>query len=179
VVLNDEAGFRLQAEYLYKLGHRSIAFVAVTPRNFVAQTCLNAFRSALSERGVELDEARVLGCDFEGEMSEPVAEQIMAMSPRPTAVATASLLVACHLVQTLTNRGVSVPGEISVIGYHDSPAALWPPPGLSTVRMPSRVQGRCSVMRLLEMIEGMPHTREVIGDAPEIVERGTCRAVPG
>ncbi len=177
VILDDEAGFRTQAEYLVELGHRSVVFVAVQPRNFVANLCLGAFRTGLSKRGVELPESRVLGCDFEGAATEVVAEQLYALVPKPTAVATASVLVASRLVQCLKNKGISVPGELSVIGYHDSPAALWPPPGVTTVRMPSREQGRRGVMRLLQLIDGQKPGREVLAASPEIVERGTCSAV--
>lgn len=171
VSLDDQAGFAAQAEYLADLGHRSIAFVAVRPQSYTARLCEGYFR----ERWAELreDVPRTVQCDFAGEGCEETADQILAMEPRPTAVAAASVIVASRLVDILRRRGVSVPGEISVVGYHDSPAATWP--GVNTVKMPSRVQGVRGVIRLFEVIEGLPFPGEVLAEPPRILDRGTCR----
>ncbi|AIE84740.1 LacI family DNA-binding transcriptional regulator [Fimbriimonas ginsengisoli] len=172
VSLNDEAGFALQARHLVSLGHKSIVFVAVVPQSYVARICQGFFEEAL--RGSE-SQLHVLRCDFGGDDCNAVADQLLALRPRPTAVAAASVLVASRLVGILRSRGVAVPEEISVIGYHDSPVAVWPPPGVTTVKMPSRLQGRRGVERLLEVIEGRDFPGEVLAEAPEILERGTCK----
>ena len=59
------------------------------------------------------------------------------------------------------------------MGYHDPPTALASRPPLTTVRMPSRAQGRIAVERLIEIIDGRPDfAGEVVADAPEFVMRG-------
>lgn len=173
VALDDQAGFAAQAEYLADLGHRRIAFVAVKPQSFTARLCEGYFRERLTEMGV--DETHTVLCDFLGDECERAADEILALDPRPTAVAAASVIVASHLVDILRRRGVSVPGEISVVGYHDSPAANWP--GVNTVKMPSRVQGVRGVVRLFEVIDGLPFAGEVLAEPPRILDRGSCRAL--
>jgi LacI family transcriptional regulator len=175
VCLNDEAGFALQAKHLVALGHTSIAFVAVQPQSYVSLTCQAYFVEGLRQAGIPEEGLRVIHCDFAGEECQDAADKILALRPRPTAVATASVVVASRLVEILRSRGVAVPDEISVIGYHDSPVAVWPPPGVTTVKMPSRLQGRRGVERLLEILDGADFQGEVLEEPPEILDRGTCR----
>lgn len=177
VSLNDDAGFELQAKHLVSLGHRSIVFVAVKPQSYVSRTCQAYFTEGLRRAGFDESGLKVIFCDFPGEFCHEVADEILGLNPRPTAVATASVVVASRLVDILRNRGVEVPKEISVIGYHDSPVAVWPPPGVTTVKMPSRLQGRLGVERLLEVLNGRDFRGEILDAAPEILDRGTCRAL--
>lgn len=169
VSLDDQAGFAAQAEYLAELGHRSVAFVGVRPQSYTARLCEGYFRSRWAELREEVP--RTVLCDFAGEACEETADEILAMEPRPTAVAAASVIVASRLVDILRRRGVSVPEEISVVGYHDSPAAT-----VNTVKMPSRVQGVRGVVRLFEVIEGLPFAGEVLAEPPRVLDRGTCRS---
>jgi LacI family transcriptional regulator len=172
VALDDQAGFAAQAEYLAGLGHRSVAFVAVRPQSYTARLCEGYFRARWAEMRTEAP--RTVLCDFAGEGCEEAADEILAMIPRPTAVAAASVIVAARLVDILRRRGVSVPEEISVVGYHDSPAAT-----VNTVKMPSRGQGVRGVVRLFEVIEGLPFAGEVLAEPPLILDRGTAKYAEG
>jgi LacI family transcriptional regulator len=179
VALDDEAGFAAQADYLASRGHRVVAFVAGALDSFVQVLCIQGFRRGLAKHGVDLPDSRLLESDFEGEGGDAVAEQLLALNPRPTAVATSSVITASRIVQAFRARSIRVPEEISVIGYHDSPAALWPPPGISTVKMPSRVQGRRGVECLLTLLSGQPFDGEMVNAPPEIIERGTTANLVG
>jgi len=175
VVLDDQAGFAAQASYLVELGHRQIAFVAVRPHSYLAQLCQGYFLDRLEQTGIPRREVALVQCDFAGDGCEATADEILALRPRPTAVATASVIVASRLVDVLRTRGVSVPDDISVIGYHDSPVGTWPNPSVSTIKMPSRRQGHQGIIRLLQVIGGEKIAAETMEEKPEILERGTCR----
>lgn len=176
VALNDEEGFARQADYLAGLGHRKIAFVATSPLSYTANLCRMAFRKALAKRWVPMHDSLMLSCDFEAGEVARLTDELLSMSTTPTAVACASVLVAQRLVLALTDRGVGVPDQISVIGYHDSPVAEWPPPGITTVRMPSCEQGKRAVNWLIDWVEGVRPESVLLDVPPEIVERGTCRS---
>ena len=178
VALDDEAGFAAQAAYLAGLGHREIAFVAGELSSYVQTVCIAGFRKGLSKHRLALADDRILECDFEGEAADAVAEQLLRLSPKPTAVASSSVLTASRIVQAFRARSVRVPEDISVIGYHDSPAALWPPPGITTVKMPSREQGRRGVECLLKLLNGEAFDRETVQGPLEIIERGTTAPLP-
>lgn len=172
VALDDRAGFDAQAAYLTSLGHRQMVFIAVSPQSYVATICEEVFSNGLVSRGAPVP--LVLRCDFYGNDIHRVVEELVASDRRPTAIATASVLVAIRLMAELRAKGISVPKDISVIGYHDSPAAAGFLDGVTTVRMPSYQQGRRGMERLLQVIDGQEFTGEILSLEPEIIERGTC-----
>ena len=141
VCLDDEAGFRVQAERIVAQGHRKIAFVEVQPASYISRLCRHSFIKRMSELYLPLPPTHILAGGFEGEDAERIAEAILELRPRPTAVACGSMQAAKGLIEALVSRGVAVPEEIGVVGYHDPPTALASRPPLSTVRMPSRAQG--------------------------------------
>lgn len=174
VCLDDEAGFQAQANYLVDCGHRQIGFVGVRPDSDISRRCRNAFCAALEERNISIPESSLFSCDFDGLDFVRVATEISSGTRRPTAVATASLVTAVHLVAALKGQGVRVPEDLSVIGYHDAPIAAWHRPSLTTVRMPFRTQGARAVERLFDLMNGIEPTGEVVGPSPELVERESC-----
>ncbi len=174
VGLDDEAGFTAQANYLADAGHRQIGFVGVRPDSDISRCCRNAFCSALAERGIPIAPNRLFSCDFDGLDFVRVAAEISSGDRRPTAIATASLVTAVHLVAALKGQGIRVPEDVSVIGYHDAPIAAWHRPSLTTVRMPFRIQGATAVERLFESLNGIEPHGEIVGPAPELVERESC-----
>ncbi len=177
VALDDEKGFECQARYLVSRGHTNVAFVRVTPSSFLSRLCEQAFSSGLDEGGARRPPCYRLQCDFGGEKCLELVDAIMGLSPRPTAVATASVIVAARLVEALRGAGIRVPQDISVIGYHDSPIAQWPPPGVTTVQMPSRSHGYRGVEALAQVIAGTGFAGEILDMPPKVVDRGTVASL--
>ena len=83
-----------------------------------------------------------------------LAEQILKMdkSERPDAIFTGSDEVACGLISALSAKGVSIPGELAVMGFDNLPIAEMIPIPLTTISQPIEQLGRISVERLLAMI---------------------------
>ncbi len=176
ITLDDRDGFLRQANYLADLGHKRIGFIGVEPQSDVSILCREAFRGALERRGIKVQDKHIWHCHFEGDDVANIAEALLAPD-RPTAIATASLSTAKHLCDALTRRGVRIPEDISLIGYHDGQDAQLNMPSLTTVKMPSRAQGALAVECLLDLIAtGVFHGRaaEV---APEIVERENSKRI--
>jgi LacI family transcriptional regulator len=175
VVLDDEAGFSVQASYLRGLGHEKIVFVAVHPDSISSRVCREAFLETCAATGAPVPETHVLSSHFDGTDSQLVVGEILRMSPRPTAIATGSLITAMRLIQGLTQAGIKVPEEMSVIGYHDSPMAEWSEPQATTIRMPSHQQGVRGVEKLYTLITGdAGEQQEIISTPIMVVERGSC-----
>ena len=175
VCLDDEAGFRVQADQIVAQGHRRIAFVEVQPASYISRLCRHSFIKRMSGLYLPLPPTHVLSGGFEGEDAERVADEILRLRPRPTAIACGSMQAAKGLIEALVARGVQIPEEMGVVGYHDPPTALASRPPLTTVRMPSRTQGLRAVERLMEMLDGTltEFDGEVVEDAPAFVTRGS------
>jgi len=179
VILDDAAGFSVQASYIRGLGHERIVFVAVHPSSRVSQFCQATFLDTCEANGVPLRDDHLLSCKYDGSDAHIAVQQILALKPRPTAVATGSLVMAMRVIQGLVEAGVKVPQEMSVIGYHDSTMGEWSHPKTTTIRMPSVEQGMRGVERLYEMISGQEGAmQEVISTPIMVVERGSCAKAP-
>jgi len=175
VALDDEAGFTMQARFLLDQGHRKVAFVGVRPSSYISLLCESVFCAVYAGAGDPLGPRHRLNCGFDGEDTMEVAERLLKLRPRPTAVAAASVYAAARLIEAFTRLGVRVPEDMSVVGYHDAPIADWSVRGTTTVRMPSRQQGRMSVERLMDRIAGKKMVGEIVSNPVEMVDRGSSR----
>jgi LacI family transcriptional regulator len=174
VTLDDREGFSLQAHYLADLGHSRIAFIGIEPaESEVSTLCREAFRAALGSRGIALSERQIYYSAFEGEDVDELVEGLLR-DERPTAVATASIQIAKRLCSALKRRGIRIPEDVSVIGYHDAAEAQWNTPTITTVKLPSKEQGALAVECLLDLIAGGKFHERQIGQRPIIVERESC-----
>jgi LacI family transcriptional regulator len=179
ICLDDEAGFRAQAEQIVALGHRRVAFIGVQPESYISRLCRHSFVKRMASFYLPLPPTHVLGGDFEGNDAERLADAVLNLKPRPTAVACGSMQAASRLIEALVVRRVQIPDEIGVVGYHDPPTAIASRPPLTTVRMPSREQGRIAVERLVELIDGTRsgYQGEIVPAAPEFVLRGSLAPI--
>jgi alanine racemase len=90
-----------------------------------------------------------------------------------SAVVCGSDMMALGVIRAVRQRGLSVPGDVSVVGYDDAPMMEFTDPPLTTVRQPVGAMGLAAVQFLLEEILGhtTPHTEFLF--RPELVVRNT------
>lgn len=158
VRIDDVRVGRCAAEHLIGLGHRRIGFVGGEPEGVphlpVAADRRAGCRAALRSAGLELAERDVFPGDFTMAAGERAAEWLLALPDRPSALVAASDEVAMGLIYRVRQSGLSVPGDLSVVGVdgHDM-AHLF---GLTTVAQPVREQGRRAAEILLARMAGDP-----------------------
>ena len=95
-----------------------------------------------------------------------------------TAVICASDMMALGAIRAARQRGLAVPGEVSVIGYDDSPLIAFTDPPLTTIRQPVPAMGQAAVRALLEEIGGTPTPHSEFVFLPELVVRGSTATAP-
>jgi LacI family transcriptional regulator len=103
--------------------------------------------------------------DFSEESGQAAGEEILRLSPRPTAVFAANDSMAIGVLFALRNAGARVPEEIAVAGFDDIPIARFASPPLSTVRLDIRTLGERALAWLLVELSGegsSPAVREVL-----------------
>jgi LacI family transcriptional regulator len=182
VAVDDVAGGRLAVDHLVAQGHRNIAFVGgpmtlhqVRDRHLGAQLALSQFGA--SSRLTTISTQRLdtgSGTVAAGELVALPAEE------RPTAVFAVNDLLAIGLLQGFVTNGVSVPGEISLIGYDDIDFAAAAAVPLSSIRQPRYALGVRAAELLFAEIEALdndaPHEHQHIDFAPDlVVRRSTAR----
>lgn len=100
--------------------------------------------------------------------------QLLALDTLPTAVLVANVLAGIGAVTAVRDAGLSVPGDLSMIAYHDVPYAAHVVPALTTVQMPLDGLGASGVALLLERLAGADPRHVVVREpAPKLILRGS------
>jgi LacI family transcriptional regulator len=142
VGVDNAAGIAAMVAALVALGHRRIAFLAGPGGLFVARERLAGYRRGLAGAGLPLDERLVVDTGFDHDAGALGVDVLLDGDAPFTAICCANDLLALGALQRLVERGIAVPGHVSVAGFDDIPMAAMTAPGLSTVRLPLREMGR-------------------------------------
>ncbi|MEU4746586.1 LacI family DNA-binding transcriptional regulator [Actinosynnema sp. NPDC023658] len=181
---DDRAAMRLAVSHLVELGHERIG-LAVGPRRFVPvlrkiEGFVQHMRTALPCTAEEA-EALVQHSLFTVEGGQSAATALLDKGC--TAIVCGSDLMAFGAIRAARHRGLSVPQDVSVVGFDDSPLIVFADPPLTTLRQPVEAMGQAAVNALLEEIGGTrghsplgTHAEFVF--LPELVVRGSTGAGP-
>jgi alanine racemase len=186
--IDDAHGTAQAAEHLYGLGHRDIAVVLIAEhpdspvdeRHGISARRLAGIRQGLGlapDRDASPDGAtrlRVLSTAVSEEGGRAALTTLLADDDAPTAVITMSDVTAIGIMAGAIDAGLSIPGDLSVVGFDDIPAASWTTPRLTTVHQPIREKGRRAAHRLIQAIRAGSEHRPVVEILPtRLVVRGT------
>lgn len=154
----NEAGAARAVAHLIAQGHRQIAVIAGPDRNPCARERLAGYRSYM--RSVGFQEV-VLGADFTREGAARATRCLIETHPDLDAIFVASDLMATSVLQVLAGSGRSVPDDVAVVGFDDSPPALMTTPALSTVRQPVEELAALAVRTLLDPAGDRPQDQRM------------------
>ena len=150
---DNAGGARLAIRHLNELGHRHIAH-ATGPEGNVLTI---ARRDAMVEERARLElpalEEWIIRGDFSVESGHRAARRIIDMAERPTAVFCSADMVAFGLIAGLQEAGLSVPGDISVVGFDDIDMSQYYIPALTTIYQDRHLLGRRAAERLLARLK--------------------------
>lgn len=165
--------------HLVTLGHRRIAHLCGPAHRFSAVERLQGYREGLLAAGLPFDEQLVRTADYTGEQDawRIATAQLLALSPRPTAIFAVDDTVAAVAMRTCQQHGVRVPQDISVIGIDDQPFGGLLSPPLTTMQLPVLDAGREAIRLLLARIAGdTSEPRSIQLSCPLIVRDSTDKA---
>ena len=172
ITSNDRQGAIEVANYLESLGHRHIGLVT-GPRRYLSTRERSAgFLEALADRHLELPPEHIVEGGYTFESGVSCAEQLLALTPRPTAIFALNDEMAAGVYKAAYRLGLSVPEDLSVVGFDDSPIAsrMWP--SLTTVRLPIRDMGLQAAGMLLA---DSAHPRQAPLIRPHLTKRESCQ----
>jgi LacI family transcriptional regulator len=148
---NRAAAFEL-TEHLLKLGHRRFGFTKGDPNQTVSDQRFEGFLAALTAAGVDPATVGVEQGYFTYRSGLEAAGRLLAREPRPTAIFAANDDMAAATLAAAHRLGLATPGDISVVGFDDTPIASSVWPALTTVRQPIAAMARAAVDLALEEI---------------------------
>ena len=153
VSATHSAGARAATDHLLELGHRRIGMIAGRKGWVATEERINGYQAALASAGVAPAPQLVVTGDFEMEGGYRAARQLLTRTDPPTAIFASNDNMAIGALRAAADLGLSVPGQLSVVGFDDSELSRVVTPALTTVWQPLEEMGRMAVSLLARLID--------------------------
>lgn len=177
---DDHAGVGLAVRHLVGLGHRRIAHLAGPGQLSTGLIRRQSFVSWVETAGAELDPDLVVWCSwFNEEGGRAAFTELLDRGTDFTAVVAANDLLALGAIAVARERGLEVPGDVSVVGFNDVPFADKFDPPLTTIRIPHYQIGVKAAEMVLEAIETPGAPGIGVRLSPELVVRASTAPPAG
>lgn len=175
VTTDEAAGAAMAVAHLRSLGHTRIGLAGGQAYLRPSQNRLNGYRREMRKWFGSVDDALYAETDYSLTGGHAAAQRLLAAGA--TAIVAGSDLMALGALAAARQAGLSVPGDLSVIGYDDSYLASHSNPPLSTVHQPIEQMAGAAANALWERLQGYhtPHVDHVF--PPTLIARGSTGRV--
>ncbi|TXH39178.1 MAG: LacI family transcriptional regulator [Rhodospirillaceae bacterium] len=154
VLVDNEGGAREVVDYLVTNGHRRIALLRDDSRIFTAQERLAGYQHSLQAHGIELDESLIGVSRSTVEQAIEATIRLFTRRNRPTALFTVDSLMTQGALLALRSMGLSIPQDVSLVGFDDFDLATFTDPQITVMAQPIAEIGPLAAQMLLERLAG-------------------------
>lgn len=156
------AGGRTATEHLLALGHRRIGWVGGPPASTASTERFHGYAAALDSAALGVDRGLVRSGLYSVATGLERGLELLRLAEPPTGIVCGDDEIAVGVLAAARELGVPVPGRLSVVGFDDTPQAMWTTPALTSVHQPLTGMGRMAVETVLAMADGVqPASRQV------------------
>ncbi|WP_245895049.1 LacI family DNA-binding transcriptional regulator [Devosia submarina] len=148
VIPSEIAGGQGATRHLVALGHRRIACITGEPWMQAAQDRLKGYRRALATADIPFDPSLVIEGDWSASAGYAATTKLLKLKERPTAIFCQNDRTAIGCYEALKEAGLSIPREMSVLGYDDEEISRHLHPQLTTSILPHRAMGQWCIEQL-------------------------------
>ena len=159
--VDSTPGARLAVEHLIRLGHRKIAFISGPADHADAEQRMAGYKAALAACKVPFSRKRVMHGDYLEGGGLAAMYRLLDSGVEFTAVFAANDQMAYGAILALHRRGLSVPQDVSVVGFDDLPSSSFSIPPLTTVHRSIKAIGEAAAEAMIDLIEGQAPTARV------------------
>lgn len=168
---NGFHGAYMAVKYLIERGHRDIGTITGQLNEHTGRERQKGFLQALKEADIRIPDEWIVKSDFQPEYGYQAMQQILAQEKRPTAIFCGGDVIAMGAICAIAEAGLSVPYDISVIGYDNIHNSRYFNPPLTTIHQPKERLGEIALNMLLDRIINKREEFQAIELTPELVER--------
>ena len=172
VSTDDTQGAYLATEHLIQLGHTKIAHISGTPTVEITKRRIHGYRQALADHGINFHKIvspASMYWDYRAGYNSMKA--LLKDDTRPTAVFSASDELAIGAYRALYESGLSIPEDVSMVGYDDIEASAFATPPLTTIQQPFVDMASNAVDLLFNIIRDRQNEVAQIMLPPELIVR--------
>lgn len=183
VYVDDRDAAYAITEHLIQLGHTRIGFLWGGRDHRSSPERYQGYEDALKDYGLPLDAELVLPGDYSFDDGFRGARKLLALDNRPTAIFGSNDEIAAGVLAAAHSSGISVPWELSIAGFEDSPFSKQSWPALTTARQATEDIAHTAAQRLIRNLQhaanGEPLDLAGQGFSPELVVRGSTAPLRG
>lgn len=175
VVVDNEGGSFTGVNHLIQRGYKKILYIAGAIITQTAKDRLAGYKRALSERGIEYNEALVKSGSYRSEWGYKAIEEFLKEKIDFDAVFCGNDLIAIGAIKKLKESNIKVPEDVGVVGFDDIYVASMIEPALTTVKQPNYEMGYQAVELLLDVIKNKnsDSDRKIVLNTELIVRKST------
>jgi LacI family xylobiose transport system transcriptional regulator len=172
----DWNGGYLATRHLIELGHRRIGIITGPPGMRASTARLSGYRAALDSAGLESAPELIRPGEFHHADGLTEGRALLSLRNRPTAIFASSDLYALGVYEAARSLGLSIPGDLSVVGYDDLRIAQWAGPPLTTIHVPLLAMAEQAVELVTRLADEPDLTFTRIDIDTSLVVRGSTAA---
>ena len=177
IIIDNFNAVSQSVDYLCELGHRNIGFMTGLEDSDVGKDRYAGYRNGLSNHGIALDEELVYKGNYSFKSGLTGADYFLSLKNPPSAIICANDSMAIAAIRKITQHNLSVPEDISIIGFDDIEVAEQISPALTTVSAPIDELAELAVTMLISLIQNKNIDNKHIALPAKLVIRGTCTVV--
>lgn len=155
--LDNVLGGYIATLHLLQLGHVNIAHIKGLATQPDAGARFNGYKKALAEADIKVNVKLVKQGDFSAEMGYQKTIELIESHVHFSAIFASNDLTAYGAIKALTDRGLRVPEDVSVVGFDDLPTSQYFTPSLTTLRQPIEEIGTVCAHSMLNLLSGEQH----------------------
>jgi LacI family transcriptional regulator len=178
VGMDDRSAAADITRHLIAHGHRRIAIILGDPTHSSNNERWAGFCRAMDEAGLEVDPSLIGRGLYTFESGLEAARPLLDRPDRPTAIVAQNDDMAAGAIVAAGERGIAVPGELSVTGFDDSQIASTVWPRITTIRQPIRAMAQAATDALVTLMEGAHRAPEHRLMPYELIVRESTGPVP-
>jgi len=175
---DGERGFELVTQHLVDLGHRRLGFISAPQDLMFCAYRRAGLTAALERNGLSLPAEYCIVSDLTQRGGYAAMNQLLDLSPPPTAVIACNDLMALGAISAAQTRGLEVGSDVAITGFDDIPPAEHSHPPLTTLHQPIYKIATMLTEMLLDIIAGQTPAQSQVILEPRLVVRRSCGSAP-
>lgn len=177
ISINNIQGAQSATEYMVNQGHKNIAYISGPPEKDDAQDRLQGHKNALEKARIPFDESKVYSGNFQAHSGNEQAKAILAEHPDVTAIVCANDEMAYGALGAIREKGLSIPSDISVIGFDDVEFSEYTYPRLTTMHYSTRELGEQAARWVLANVYNQNISFDIQQIVPYLVQRDSVASL--
>lgn len=173
VVVDNEGGARKAVEYLISMGHKRVGLLQDDTRIFTSRERLNGYQAALAAGGIKSDDRMVSVSQSTVEHAVDATIRLFSQKTPPTALFTVDSLMTQGALLAFRSMGISIPHDVSLVGFDDFNLATFTDPQITVVSQPVSEIGRAAARLLFDRLAGKSEPPQKIRFETKLIVRGS------